>query len=123
MTIPETYTSIIPLLAVLVSLAAVPLIILSKKSPNLRESWTVAASFVKFGLVLTLLPAALLNKVAICNILEIFPPVDGNSGISLALRVDQFGMFFAIIASGLWIFTSFYSIGYMRGGGYKKQTR
>lgn len=114
---PETYTSIIPLLAVLVSLAAVPLIILSRKLPNLRETWTIAAAFIKFGLVLSLLPNALLNKVAQMNILEIFP------GVNLALRVDQFGIFFALIASGLWIFTSFYSIGYMRGEKSHKQTR
>jgi len=55
--------------------------------------------------------------VAEINIVEIFP------GISLALRVDQFGIFFALIASGLWIFTSFYSIGYMRGENSHKQTR
>lgn len=114
---PETYTSIVPLLAVLVSLIAVPLIILSSKKPNLRESWTLLAAFVKFGLVLSLLPNALQNKIATINILEIFP------GVELALRVDQFGMFFAIIASGLWIFTSFYSIGYVRGAHEHKQTR
>lgn len=114
---PETYTSIVPLLAVLVSLLVVPLIILSSKKPNLREFWTLAAAFVKFGLVLTLLPNALQNKIATIDILEIFP------GVELALRVDQFGMFFAIIASGLWIFTSFYSIGYVRGAHEHKQTR
>ena len=117
MTDPEIYSSIVPLFVVLVSLAAVPLIILSRKFPNLRETWTIAASLIKFGLVLSMLPKALLNKVAEINIVEIFP------GISLALRVDQFGIFFALIASGLWIFTSFYSIGYMRGENSHKQTR
>lgn len=112
-----TYTSIVPLMAVLISLAAVPLIIFSRKYPNLREFWTIAASLLKFGLVLSLLPNALLNKVAEFSILEISP------GVNLALRVDQFGIFFALIASGLWIFTSFYSIGYMRGENSHKQTR
>jgi multicomponent Na+:H+ antiporter subunit D len=119
-----TYTSIIPLLAVLVSLAAVPLIILSKKYRNLRESWTIAGSFIKFGLVLSLLPAALMGKVAEFKILDIFPSFKpGLPAVGLALRVDQFGIFFALIASGLWIFTSFYSIGYMRGENSHKQTR
>jgi multicomponent Na+:H+ antiporter subunit D len=117
MNTPETYTSIVPLLAVLVSLGAVPLILMSSKRPNLRETWTIAAALIKFGLVLTLLPKALANVPVVCDILEIFP------GISLSLRVDQFGMFFALIASGLWIFTSFYSIGYVRGAHEKKQTR
>lgn len=117
MEVIQTYNSIIPFFAVMVSLAAVPLILLSDKSPNLREFWTILASLVKFILVLSLLPAALENKVAIYSILEIAP------GIDLSLKVDQFGIFFALIASGLWIFTSFYSIGYVRGNKEKKQTR
>ena len=116
---PETniYTSYIPLLAVLVSLAAVPFILLSSKRPNLREGWTILAAVIKFLLVLSLLPGALQNKVAEINLLEIFP------GVNLALKADQFGVFFALIASGLWIFTSFYSIGYIRGENSHKQTR
>ncbi|MCK5059392.1 MAG: monovalent cation/H+ antiporter subunit D family protein [Candidatus Aminicenantes bacterium] len=115
--IPEIYTSIIPLLAVLVSLVAVPLILLSSKFKNLRESWTITAALIKFGLVLSLLPGALAGRTAECNLFDIFP------GIKLALRADPFGVFFALIASGLWIFTSFYSIGYVRGVPEKKQTR
>ncbi|MFC2155952.1 monovalent cation/H+ antiporter subunit D family protein [Acidobacteriota bacterium] len=115
--IPEIYTSIIPLLAVLVSLAAVPLILFSSKYKNLRESWTIIAALIKFGLVLSLLPGALAGKTAECSMFDIFP------GIKLALRADPFGVFFALIASGLWIFTSFYSIGYVRGAPEKKQTR
>ncbi len=117
MTIPETYTSLIPLWAVLVSLAAVPLILISSKYRNLRETWTIAASIIKFGLVLSLLPGALANKTAEIKILEVF------QGVDLTLRADPFGVFFALIASGLWIFTSFYSIGYVRGLNEHKQTR
>lgn len=101
----------------MVSLAAVPLIIMSNKAPNLREFWTIAAAVIKFILVLSLLPNVLEGKIAIYSILEIAP------GIELALKADQFGIFFALIASGLWIFTSFYSIGYVRGNSEKKQTR
>jgi multicomponent Na+:H+ antiporter subunit D len=113
----EVFTSIVPLYVVVVSLAAVPLIILSYASPNLREFWTIAASVIKFLLVISLLPAALEGRVAEFTLLQISP------GIGLTLRVDQFGIFFALIASGLWIFTSFYSIGYVRGNNEKKQTR
>ncbi|MCP5050087.1 MAG: monovalent cation/H+ antiporter subunit D family protein [bacterium] len=114
---PETYTSYVPLLAVLVSLLAVPFILVSSGKRNLRESWTILAAFIKFGLVLSLMPGAWANKVAEINIIEIFP------NVSLALRADQLGVFFALIASGLWIFTSFYSIGYVRGENSHKQTR
>ncbi len=114
---PDLYTSSVPLLAVLVSLAAVPLIILSSKKPNLREFWTIAASVIKFGLVLSLLPGALQGRAAVIRLFDILP------GIPLALKADAFGVFFALIASGLWIFTSFYSIGYVRGLKEHKQTR
>ncbi len=113
----EQYTSNIPFLAVAVSLGIVPLILLSSRWPNIREGWTIAASVVKFGLVLSLLPDALANKAASIEILEISP------GITLALKADPLGVFFALIASGLWVFTSFYSIGYVRGLDEHKQTR
>ncbi len=112
-----TYTSPIPLLAVLVSLAAVPLIYASSNRPNLREFWTLAAAFIKFPLVLSLLPDAFAGRVAEWTMLEISP------GIALQFRADSMGLFFALVASGLWILTCFYSIGYVRGANEKKQTR
>ncbi len=112
-----TYSSPIPFLAVLVSLAAVPLIYASSNKSNLREFWTLAAAFIKFALVLSLLPDAFAGRVAEFTILEISP------GIALQLKADSAGLFFAVVASGLWILTSFYSIGYVRGAGEKKQTR
>lgn len=107
----------IPFFAVLVSLAAVPFILLSSSKPNLREFWTILAGVIKFLLVLSLLPTALKGEAVEITLLEIAP------NLPLMLRADTFGVFFALIASGLWIFTSFYSIGYMRGHHEKKQTR
>ncbi len=117
MTDAPVFASNTPLLAVLVSLAAVPLILLFSQRPNLREFWTLLAAVIKFGLVLSLLPLALAGQAAAVVLFEIAP------GIRLALRADAFGVFFALVASGLWILTSFYSIGYVRGLGEKKQTR
>jgi len=113
----EIYPSIVPLLAVLVSLAAVPLIILSSHRPNLREFWTLAAGAAKFILVLSLLPDVLRHRTAVVRLFEIVP------GAALELKADPFGVFFALVASGLWIFTSFFSIGYVRGLKEHKQTR
>ncbi|MEX2601231.1 MAG: monovalent cation/H+ antiporter subunit D family protein [Balneolaceae bacterium] len=107
----------VPLYAVLISLAAVPLILISSGKPNLREFWTILASVIKFGLVMLLLPTAIQGGTVEITLLEIAPD------IPLLLRADPFGIYFAIIASGLWFFTSFYSIGYMRNAGEKKQTR
>jgi multicomponent Na+:H+ antiporter subunit D len=112
-----TFPSLIPLLAVAVSLAAVPLILLSSNRPNLRESWTLAAAVVKFGLVLALLPQVLAGRIAETRLFELAP------GIRLALKADPAGVFFALVASGLWILTSIYNIGYMRGLDERKQTR
>ncbi|MDP3098241.1 MAG: monovalent cation/H+ antiporter subunit D family protein [Syntrophales bacterium] len=117
MTHPEIYRSFIPFYAVMVSLIAAPLIMLSSRHANLREFWTLAASIVKFSLVFLLLPGALAGRIAGFTFWEISP------GIALALKADQFGVFFALIASGLWILTSIYSIGYVRGLKEHKQTR
>jgi multicomponent Na+:H+ antiporter subunit D len=114
---PSVITSLTPLWAVLVSLLAVPLIVLSARRPNLREALTLLAALVKFGLALSLLPAVRGGQLIECNLLEIVP------GIELALRVDAFGIYFGLIASGLWVLTSLYSIGYMRGNHEPKQTR
>jgi multicomponent Na+:H+ antiporter subunit D len=114
---PETYISIIPFYAVMVSLIAALLIILSSRRPDLREFWTVAASIVKFTLVFLLLPGTLAGRIAEFTFWEISP------NIVLALKADPFGVFFALIASGLWILTSIYSIGYVRGLKEHKQTR
>ncbi|MEX2298230.1 MAG: proton-conducting transporter membrane subunit, partial [Dongiaceae bacterium] len=44
-------------------------------------------------------------------------------GLPLELTVEPLGMLFALVASGLWIVTSLYSIGYMRAHREKNQTR
>jgi len=109
--------SLVPLLAILVSLIAVIPILLSSSKPNLREFWTILAAVIKFGLVLTLLPGALNGETVTLPLFDLAP------GLPLLLKADPMGVFFATIASGLWIFTSFYSIGYVRGAGEHKQTR
>ncbi|MDO9586180.1 MAG: monovalent cation/H+ antiporter subunit D family protein [Syntrophales bacterium] len=113
----EIYSSVIPFYAVMVSLAAAPLIVMSSRHANLREFWTVAASIIKFILVFLLLPGVLTGRIAEFTFWELSP------GIALSLKADPFGVFFALIASGLWILTSIYSIGYVRGLAEHKQTR
>lgn len=111
------FPSLLPLLAIAVSLAAVPLILLSSKKPNLREFWTLGAAVAKFGLVLALLPQVLAGRIAETRLFELAP------GIRFALKADAAGVFFALVASGLWILTSIYNIGYLRGLKERKQTR
>jgi multicomponent Na+:H+ antiporter subunit D len=106
-----------PLLALLVSLLAAILIVLSGRRPNLRESWTLIAAVVKFGLVFSLLGDVMSGGLPAVTLFEISP------GIGLALRVDALGISFALSASLLWILTSVYSIGYMRALREEHQTR
>ena len=113
----ESIVSITPFLAILVSMAAVPFIILSGNRPNLREGWTFLAAIVKFLLVLSLLPIVLEGKQITFTLVQILPE------LALKLRVDAFGMLFALVSSFLWIVTSAYSIGYMRGLKEHSQTR
>ena len=72
----------IPLLAVLVSLFAIPLIALSSSRPNLREAWTFIAAFIKFGLVVSLIPGALRGETVGGALFEIAP------GLPFELEAD-----------------------------------
>ena len=113
----ETYFSLKPLLAVLVSLVAMVLIVIPNQRPNVRESWTIMAAVAKFVIVLSMLPSVLQGRYPEITLFSISP------GISLALRVDTLGIIFGLSASLLWILTSFFSIGYVRGVSEHKQTR
>src|SRR3972149_1788061 len=81
------------------------------------KAWTVLAAFAKFAIILFMLPSVLDGKYPEVTLFAISP------GISLALRVDPAGIIFGLSASALWILTSFFSIGYMRGLSEHKQTR
>jgi multicomponent Na+:H+ antiporter subunit D len=113
----ETYFSLKPLATVLVSLLASVLIVVSGQRPNLRESWTIMAALSMFVITASMLPDVLQGRYPGVTLFAISP------GISLALRVDSMGLIFGLSASALWILTSFFSIGYMRGLSEHKQTR
>lgn len=113
----ETIFSIKPLLAILVSLGAVPLISASGKSPNMRETWTFLAAIIKCSLVISMIPAILNGQVLVFTLAHVLP------GVPIAFRVDALGLLFAVVASFLWIITSIYSMGYMRAEKEHSQTR
>lgn len=113
----ETITSIKPVLAVSVSLLVTFFIIAFGKKPNLREGATFVAAFIKLGIVASMIPAVLGKKEIVYNLIDVLP------GVGIAFRVDTFGLLFALVSSSLWIVTSAYSIGYMRGLNEHSQTR
>ncbi len=112
----ETITSIKPLLAVLISLLVVPILV-SSRTPNVREAWTFVAAIAKFLLVISMLPVVLNGAEIVYTVAEVLP------GVAIKFRVDAFGMLFALVSSSLWIVTTIYSIGYMRGLKEHSQTR
>lgn len=107
---------------ILLSAIAVPLIgaiiiALSGHSQNLRDSLMVAGATLGFITVLCLLPSVLAGNPPKASVIEIMP------GLELSFAIEPLGMVFALVASGLWILTSIYGIGYMRGAEEKHQTR
>ena len=95
------------------------LIGLCGRRPNLREAVTLTTAGLLFGNVLLLLPeiAAGARPSVTLTQVRIFP------NVPIRFEVEPLGMMFAVIASGLWIVNSLYSIGYMRGNGEQNQTR
>lgn len=113
----QTILSIKPFLAVLSSAIATVLILISWKRPNVREFWSVMAGVVKFAIVISMAPAVFAG-----NTIE-YTLVSFYDGIDIKFRVDPMGLTFATISSLLWIFTTLYSIGYMRSTKEHAQTR
>ena len=102
------------LLAPLVGAASIWLL---DRRPNLREAATIAAAAVTFLAVLRVFVAVDAGERPALALFDIVP------GLPLHFVVEPLGMLFALVASFLWIVTSFYSIGYMRGHHEEDQTR
>ncbi len=104
-------------LALLVPALATVAIVLFRARPNLREAVSLAAAAILFGIVLRLHSAVTDGARPELVMAEPFP------GIPLVLEAEPLGVLFALVASFLWIVTTLYSIGYMRGHHEKNQTR
>lgn len=99
------------------ALVALAVALLGRR-PNLRETATLIGSSSIFALVAgVLLPAVRAGERPRLELVEILP------GLRLVFELEPLGMVFALVASGLWIVTSIYAVGYMRGHNEKNQTR
>ena len=108
--------------AALIGVVVVPLlgalaVMLAGSRPNLREAMSLGAGVILLALVVRLLPRALSGDWPAAVLAEPIP------GLSLAVSAEPLGVLFGLIASFLWIVTTVYSIGYMRGHGEAHQTR
>jgi multicomponent Na+:H+ antiporter subunit D len=87
------------------------------KWPNAREAATLVTASSLFALVYSMLGPVRDGTISGLTLVEVVP------GVTLGLEVEPLGLLFALVASFLWIITSLYAIGYMRGHHEKNQTR
>lgn len=85
--------------------------------PNWREAVTISTSLALIYLVVHLYQGLLSGEVTRLFLWELLP------GLQLSFVVEPLGMLFALIASFLWLITTIYAIGYMRGHHEENQTR
>jgi multicomponent Na+:H+ antiporter subunit D len=104
-------------IAIFVPLSGALLIVLTGRWPNLRETVTMVTAVALFGVVMRVLWGMAHRELIEITLIEMLP------GLSLALHSEPLSILFATVASGLWVVTSVYSIGYMRGNKEKHQTR
>jgi len=104
-------------LALALPLVAALVTVVLGRWPNVRESATLIVAGALFLVVLSLLPGVMAGERPALVLFSILP------GLAIAFRVEPLGMLFAMVASGLWIVTTCYSIGYMRAHHEEHQTR
>jgi multicomponent Na+:H+ antiporter subunit D len=105
------------ILALLVPLMGAVLIGLTGRWPNLRETVTMVTAIALFGCVIRVLIGFNNGEEIGIELVTVF------SGVPIAFNTEPLSILFAMIASGLWVVTSIYAIGYMRGTYEKNQTR
>jgi len=110
---PESLTLLAPAIPLVGTLA----ILAARRHPNLREGVTLLTAVSLFVTVLALYPVIAGGGRPQVVLLEVLP------GLALSFEVEPLGMLFALVASGLWIVTSVYAIGYMRANKEGHQTR
>lgn len=94
-------------------------VLLNGCNPNRRDYPVLIFGAITFAQVIILTRnywADLADGVVI-NLFEITP------GVGVSFRIDALSVIFALVASGLWIVTNLYAIGYMRGHHEHSQTR
>jgi multicomponent Na+:H+ antiporter subunit D len=105
------------LLTVLMPLAGAVVISLCGRWPNLRETVTLATAAAVCSSVISLYLRFSDGALLAVDLAEPLP------GLTLRFEIEPLGMLFALVASILWLITSIYAIGYMRGHHELNQTR
>ena len=104
-------------LSMIIPTAAMVLNLLLAKHDDLRDGITFGAAILTFAMVLVILSKVGNGTSETYTLAEVFP------GVDLAFNVEPLGLLFALVASGLWILTHAYGVGYMRGNHEKDHPR
>jgi multicomponent Na+:H+ antiporter subunit D len=105
------------LLIVSLPVVGAALVVAAGERARLRAAAAVAPAVVTFASVLWLhatFDAASAPEVRLGSLAQ---------GLDLVLRLDHAGLLFALVASGLWVAASVYSLGYLNGAGEAHRTR
>ncbi|WP_322865204.1 proton-conducting transporter membrane subunit [Aquicoccus sp. G2-2] len=111
----ETNTAI--LMSMIIPMLAAVMNIVLRNRPNLRDGLTLAAAVATFLCVLSILSNVGNGTTEPLVIGAVMP------GLDIAFNVEPLGLLFAIVASGLWILTHLYGVGYMRGNDERDHAR
>ncbi|WP_028771449.1 monovalent cation/H+ antiporter subunit D family protein [Shewanella waksmanii] len=104
-------------LTILLPLVATLAIAVTGNKPNLREAVTISISLVVLYCVVNLYQALNAGATIAVSWWTLMP------GLEISFVIEPLGMLFALIASFLWLITTIYAIGYMRGHNEQNQTR
>jgi len=104
-------------LSIILPLLAVVGIVATGRKPNMREAVTIATSLVLLYFVIHLYQGIQQGENIRVTWWELLP------GLQISFSIEPLGMLFALVASFLWLITTVYSIGYMRGHHEQNQTR
>ena len=102
-------------LAIAIPLLVALLVLLFRNHAQLREASSLLGAVLLFIFTAQLIGNE--QQILTHTLFTITP------GLSLAFHIEPLGLMFALLASSLWIITTIYSIGYMRGNKEKNQTR
>lgn len=110
-------TDILLVLCLIIPSLAVAGIVLTDKTPNLREAIGLIAALLLVVCVGFLTHAFVNGHATTLVIGEIMP------GLAIVFTPEPMGILFALIASVLWVVAIIYSVGYLRSNDEQHQTR
>lgn len=110
-------TETLLILALALPLGGAVIISMLDRTPNLRETATLATAAALFILNVSIAIEVFDGARPTFEIAGFIP------GAPIMLAAEPLGVIFGLIASGLWFVTSIYAIGYMRGKNEANQTR